>query len=311
MLKPELGLLLIFILLGASLLMLFNISPFRRDKRVAFTQNIIKTKREGITKKRLRWSERRLIRLETLLSRMSSSLPKFYGMMAMSFLIGGVIGMMLFDDLLLSIITGITFLPLPYFYVILRAQTILRRETESLENVMAIVTNAYMGCDDIVRSVEIYNREKNRYVDEAYRKTTPFDEFVSEILMINPNVERGLLVLSAKIDNRYFSEWVKMLVLCHHDRRLKFALYPVIKAMNDAKSMQLESDTQMLQVWREYFLTVALMFGIIPIMRFSNGEWFAILTQTFIGKALIILMLLMALATSFFVMKITKPVNTL
>jgi len=311
MLKPELGLLLIFTLLLTGLLLFFRVSPFQRRKKVAFTQNIIQSKREGITKKRLRRGEQLLIRLESLLKRANGSWTQFYGMMALSFLLGGLVGMMLFDDLILSVITGITFLPLPIFYLTLKVQSAISRETESLENVMAIVTNAYMGCDDIVRSMELYIREKNRFVAEEYRRPTPFDEFVSEILMINPNVERGLLVLSAKIDNRYFSEWVKMLVLCHHDRRLKFALYPVIKAMNDAKSMQLESDTQMLQVWREYFLTVALMFGIIPIMRFSNEQWFAILTETPIGKALIILMLVTALGTSFFVMKITKPINTI
>lgn len=309
--RPEPWLLLIFTLLFLGLMLFFNIRPFKREKRVAFTQNIVQTKREGITKRRLKKGEQILIKLETLLKQIGSNMNRFYLMMTASFLLGGIVGSLLFDDLLLALITGITFLPLPYFYITLKVQSTLRRETESLENTMAIITNAYTGCDDIVRSVEVYIKEKNRYVDEMYRKPTAFDEFVSEILMINPNVERGLLVLSAKIDNRYFSEWAKMLVLCHHDRRLKFALFPVIKAMNDAKSMQLESDTQMLQVWREYFLTVALMFGIIPIMRFSNGAWFSILTETPIGKGLIILMLVMALITSFFVMKITKPINTI
>ena len=289
----------------------FKASPFRREKTVDFTQNIAKVRREGITKKRLRKGEHLRIRLNSILNQIDSSLEDFYSMIIGAFLLGGALGIMIFDDLLLAVMTGITFLPLPYFYVTLKIQSISRQQTESLENAMSIITNAYMGCDDIVRAVELYIREKNRFVHEDYQKSTAFDEFVSEILMINPNVERGLLGMSAKIGNRYFSEWVKMLVLCHHDRRLKFALYPVIKAMNDAKSMQLESDTQMLQVWREYFLTVALMFGIIPIMRFSNEAWFGILTETAIGKLLISLMLIMALATSFFVMKITKPITAI
>jgi len=141
------------------------------------------------------------------------------------------------------------------------------------------------------------------------RKPTPFDEFVSEIKLINPNIEHGLYRLSAKINNRYFSEWVKMLILCNRDRRLKFALFPIIKSMNDAKSMQIESDSMMTRVWRDYLMTVGMMFSIIPLMRFSNAEWFAILTETPIGKALILGMLFTAIATAFYVMKITKPVN--
>jgi hypothetical protein len=100
-----------------------------------------------------------------------------------------------------------------------------------------------------------------------------------------------------------------MLILCYHDRQLKFALFPIIKAMNDAKSMQIESDGMMVRVWRDYLMTVGLMFSVIPMMRFSNAEWFSILTQTTIGKLLIVIMLLTALATAFYVMKITKPVN--
>lgn len=115
--------------------------------------------------------------------------------------------------------------------------------------------------------------------------------------------------LEAKIKNRYFSEWVKTLILCYNDRRLKFALFPVIKAMNDAKSMQIESDGMMVKVWRDYLMTAGLMFAVIPMMRFSNAEWFFILTGTTIGKLLIVLMLLVALGTAFFVMKVTKPSN--
>jgi len=141
------------------------------------------------------------------------------------------------------------------------------------------------------------------------RKPTPFDEFVSEIKLINPNIEHGLYRLSAKISNRYFAEWVKMLILCNRDRRLKFALFPIIKSMNDAKAIQIESDSMMTRVWRDYLMTVGMMFSIIPLMRFSNAEWFAILTETPIGKALILGMLITAIATAFYVMKITKPVN--
>jgi len=56
-------------------------------------------------------------------------------------------------------------------------------------------------------------------------------------------------------------------------------------------------------------MTVGMMFSIIPLMRFSNAEWFAILTGTTLGKLLIVVMLVTALATSFFVMKMTRPAN--
>jgi hypothetical protein len=222
---------------------------------------------------------------------------------------GFTAGMLLFGSTELAAIMAVCTLPAPYFYLTVKSSAAAREEIEGLENTMSIITNAYAGNDDIIKAVETYVEEKNRYIPVHLRTPTPFDEFVSEIRLINPNVEHGLYRLSAKINNRYFAEWVKTLILCHHDRRLKFALFPIIKAMNDAKSMQIESDSMMVRVWRDYLMTAGLMFSVIPMMRFANAEWFFILTKTPIGKLLIILMLLAALGTAFYVMKATKPAN--
>jgi hypothetical protein len=56
-------------------------------------------------------------------------------------------------------------------------------------------------------------------------------------------------------------------------------------------------------------MTVGLMISIIPMMKFANAEWFYLLTQTMVGRLLIVLMLLTALATAFYVMKATLPNN--
>jgi tight adherence protein B len=45
------------------------------------------------------------------------------------------------------------------------------------------------------------------------------------------------------------------------------------------------------------------------MMKFANAEWFFLLTQTTIGRLLIIHMMVIALATAFYVMKATKPEN--
>lgn len=230
-------------------------------------------------------------------------------MVLMSAAGGFVVGTLMFSSVELAAVMALCVLPAPYFYLTVKSATAAREEIEGLENTMSIITNAYAGNDDIIKAVETYVEEKNRYIPVHLRAPTPFDEFVSEIRLINPNVEHGLYRLSAKIKNRYFNEWVKTLILCHHDRRLKFALFPIIKAMNDAKSMQIESDGMMVRVWRDYLMTAGLMFSVIPMMRFSNAEWFVILTKTAIGKILIILMLLTAIATAFYVMKATKPSN--
>jgi hypothetical protein len=299
----QISLILAFALISLSLFLLLGLNPFAAE------QNQLKKRRLHLTGAKLKITERIAIRFQTLFRQTGCTQKKYLAMTGAAAAGGFLAGLMLFNSAELAAVVSVCLTPAPFFYLIVKSATAAREEIEGLENTMSIITNAYAGCDDIIKAVETYVEEKNRYIPDHLRNTTPFDEFVSEIRLINPNVEHGLYRLSAKIKNRYFAEWVKMLILCYHDRRLKFALFPIIKAMNDAKSMQIESDGMMVRVWRDYLLTAGLMFSVIPMMRFSNAEWFSILTQTTIGKLLIVIMLLTALATAFYVMKITKPVN--
>lgn len=293
----------VFALISLALFLLFKLNPF------AVEQNPLKKRRLILTGTNLKITEQIAIHFSTLF-RQTRCIPKKFLAMVLASAAGGfTAGMLLFGSAGLAAVMAVSMLPAPYFYLTVKSSAAAREEIEGLENTMSIITNAYAGCDDIIKAVEAYVEEKNRYVPVHLKVPTPFDEFITEIRLVNPNVEHGLYRLSAKIKNRYFNEWIKTLSLCHRDRRLKFALFPIIKAMNDAKSMQVESDGMMVRVWRDYLMTAGLMLSIIPMMRFANAEWFYLLTQTPIGRLLIILMMVTALATAFYVMKTTKPSN--
>lgn len=299
----HLTLITVFVLISLSLFLLLGLNPFAAE------QNPLKKRRLILTGTKLKTTERIAIHFATLFRQTRCTRKKFLVMVLVSAAGGFVAGILLFGSAGLAAFMSACVTPAPYFYLTVKSSAAAREEIEGLENTMSVITNAYAACDDIIKAVETYVEEKNRYVPAHLRVPTPFDEFITEIRLVNPNVEHGLYRLSAKIKNRYFNKWVKTLILCHHDRRLKFALFPIIRAMNDAKSMQIESDGMMVRVWRDYLMTAGLMFSVIPMMRFSNAEWFYILTQTAVGKLLIILMLLIALATAFYVMRATKPSN--
>lgn len=293
----------VFLLTSLALLLLFRLNPF------AFVENPLERRRLILAGTTLNITERIALHFATLFRQTRCSKKKFLILLIVSASGGFLAGLLLFTNAGLAAVMAACVLPAPYFYLTVKSSAAAREEIEGLENTMSIITNAYAGNDDIIKAVELYAAEKNRYIPDHLRTPTPFDEFVSEIRLINPNVEHGLYRLSAKVKNRYFSEWVKTLILCHQDRRLKFALFPIVKAMNDAKAMQTESDGMMVRVWRDYLLTAGLMFSIIPMMRFANKEWFFLLIHTAIGKLLIVLMMVIALATAFYVMKATKPSN--
>lgn len=293
----------VFLLISLALLLLFRLNPF------SIMENPLKKRRLILAGTKLKITERISLHFTTLFRQTRCSKRKFLVLLLLSAAGGFTAGLFLFSNGGLAAVMSACILPAPYFYLTVKSSAAAREEIEGLENTMSIITNAYAGNDDIIKAVELYVEEKNRYIPAHLRTPTPFDEFVSEIRLINPNVEHGLYRLSAKIKNRYFSEWVKTLILCHQDRRLKFALFPIVKSMNDAKAMQTESDGMMVRVWRDYLLTAGLMFSIIPMMHAANKEWYFLLTHTAIGKLLIILMMGIALATAFYVMRATKPSN--
>ena len=128
------------------------------------------------------------------------------------------------------------------------------------------------------------------------------------INLIDSNMKRALRKLELKIDNKYFSEWIDILVLSQEKSGdYRFILPAVVGSMNDAKKLQIEADTVMMAVWRDYFTAIGLSFSIIPLLRWSNAAWFDILTTSFIGKILIVIMLILTLISAFITLKINKP----
>ena len=86
-----------------------------------------------------------------------------------------------------------------------------------------------------------------------------------------------------------------------------FILWDVIDGMNDEKKLQIEADKVMMNVWKEYFMSIILAFSFIPILCISNAEWFNILINTFVGRLLIVLMLLLTIISAFLTLRINKP----
>ena len=130
----------------------------------------------------------------------------------------------------------------------------------------------------------------------------------SDVTLIDSNIKRALMKLEVKINNKYFSEWIDILVLAQEKSGdYRFILPAVVQSMNDAKRLQIEADTVMMAVWRDYFTSVILSFSIIPLLKWSNATWFDILVASAIGKLLIILMLIMTVISAFITLKVNKP----
>jgi len=302
-------------LFAAGLCTTFNVVFFaagKKNKNVSFSQTAAKAKRMRINAETtLTRYEKFVIRVESLLKKMDKGKSYLYRIAATCFIACTVTGYICFQGIFLSLVTGLAFVPLTYLYLLFRTQEATREDLAQLQSTMAIITNAYMASNNIIKAVEVYISEKNKYADEKLRTVSVFEEFVSECIYINPNIERNLERLAVKLSNHYFDQWVRNLRLCLGNREMRFSLQPVVDAMMDEKVMQIESDAAMAKTWQTFISTVAVMFAVILVMRIAREEWYLILTNTAGGQIIILLMLASALISSIFVMRINKPVSTI
>lgn len=305
---------LIAILFTIGIILIFNmnIQPKAKIVSISFKKTEAKSKRVKINAEvTLNKFEKIILRLDLLLKKLGKTRNHLYLTMGVCFLVGCMVGYFCFAVPFLTLTTGFAFVPLTYLYLLFSTQEITREELAELQNTMSIITNAYLSNNNILKSVEMYIEERRRYQDGAFHKVTPFEEFVSDCLHISSNIDRNLALLAAKINNKYFDQWVKNLRLCMENKEMRFALQPVIDAMVDEKIMQIESDTQMKKTWTNYLLIVGVMFAVIPTFRMARKEWYLILTQTGMGQFIIFLMIISALISAVYVMKINKPIGTI
>lgn len=293
---------MVFMLLTLGGFFIFGIKLPKKKNIISISKATVKDKLKDVDEKfsRLSLNEKIYTGIKSTVEMSGFKMNTFWFAVALSIFGGIGLGKALFSDNLLAVATGIAVIPVPYIVFKVRARWYIRNCDEQLETSMNLITNSYLGCNDIITAV-------NENLDKL-DSPKPFAEFVTDVTLIDSNIKRALMKLEVKINNKYFSEWIDILVLAQEKSGdYRFILPAVVQSMNDAKRLQIEADTVMMSVWRDYFTSVILAFSIIPLLKWSNATWFDILVGSGIGKALIILMLIMTVISAFITLKVNKP----
>lgn len=295
-------LIMIFVLLIIGAFFIIGINPFRRKSYISLAKQVQEEKFRNVDERfdRLALKDRIITTIQNTVSMGGSNMKIFSAMIAVAMGSGIGIGKMLFTDTTLALVTGFAFIPIPYIFLKVKSRWYKRNQDELLENTLSIITDSYIVCNDIIKAT---NENLSKLDIQK-----PFAEFITDVTLIDSNIRRCLRRLEIKINNKYFSEWIDILILSQEKSGdMRFILSAVIDGMNDAKKLQIEADTVMMNVWKEYFMSIILAFSIIPILRFSNAEWFNILIDTFVGRLMVVLMLLLTIISAFLTLRINKP----
>jgi tight adherence protein B len=200
-------------------------------------------------------------------------------------------------------VLAVGFLFIPIWYIKLTAHTFKKDISAELETALSIITTSYLRNEDILTAVE----ESIFYLNPPVQ--TVFQEFVTRIHMVDPDIESGLRDLKTKIRNDTFQEWCDALQECQVDRSLKTILTPIVAKLSDMRLVNADLEYMVYEPRKEFITMVVLVVANIPLLYFLNKDWFETLTATTIGQ----LMLSISAASIFFsaarVVKLTKPIE--
>lgn len=218
------------------------------------------------------------------------------------FVVGGSIAILI-GNYFLAPVMAVGFLFLPFWYVQLTASHYKRNIASELETALSIVTTAYLRSEDVLSAVE----ENLAYLNPPVQSV--FRDFITQVKLVNPDVEAALRSLRTKIDNEIFREWCDAMCDCQHDRNLKTTLTPIVAKLSDTRTVNAELEFMLSEPRKEFIIMVLFVVGNIPLMYMLNRDWYNTLMFTPLGQIILAITAAVVFVSTAFVIKLTKPIE--
>lgn len=231
----------------------------------------------------------------------NSQMPKTaYYILTVVCAVGGYCaGKVIFSSFPIALAVGTFGLIAPLLFFSFRQTKAKTAQLERLASSMMILSNSYVVTEDFITSVRD-NLEILEYPE-------PFKDFLTYVTLMDSSVGNGLRRMETKVNNPYFSQWIDALVLAQEDRSLKYVTVTVVDSMHDVLSVQAESDAAMYAVWRDYLMTLIMIFSVPLIFKFTLADAYLTLTGSLVGQSMFILLLAAVIFSVFRALKINKP----
>ena len=231
----------------------------------------------------------------------NSQMPKTaYYILTVVCAVGGYCaGKVIFSSFPIALAVGTFGLIAPLLFFGFRQTKAKTAQLERLASSMMILSNSYVVTEDFITSV--------RDNLEILEHPEPFKDFLTYVTLMDSSVATGLRRMEAKVNNPYFSQWIDALVLAQDDRSLKYVTVTVVDSMHDVLSVQAESDAAMYAVWRDYLMTLIMIFSVPLIFKFTLADAYLTLTGSLVGQSMFILLLAAVIFSVFRALKINKP----
>ncbi|WP_283608477.1 type II secretion system F family protein [Faecalispora anaeroviscerum] len=218
------------------------------------------------------------------------------------FAIGASIAILMRNVFLVPVLAvGMMFLP--FWYIRMTSTHYKKSIAAELETALSIITTAYLRNEDILTAVE----ENLQNLNPPVRSV--FAGFVTQVRLINPDVDAALKTMKPKIENEVFQEWCDAVAACQYDRSLKTTLTPIVSKLSDMRIVNSELDYLVFEPRKEFIIMALLVVGNIPLIYFLNKSWYATLMHTVVGQIVLAICAAAIFISTAFVIKLTKPIE--
>jgi len=189
------------------------------------------------------------------------------------FAVGASLAILL-ENVFLVPVLAVGFMFLPFWYIRLTASHYKNSVAAELETALSIITTAYLRNEDILTAVE----ESIQYLNPPVYSV--FAGFLTQVKLIDPDVDAALHAMKPKIDNQVFHEWCDVIAACQYDRSLKTTLTPIVSKLSDMRIVNAELDYLVSEPRKEFIIMALMVVGNVPIMYFLNKSWYYTLMHT-------------------------------
>lgn len=222
---------------------------------------------------------------------------------SLAFLAAGASLAILIGNVFLVPVMAVGMMFIPFWYIRLTATYYKKNIAAELETALSIITTAYLRSEDILTAVE----ESIQYLNPPVQSV--FAGFLTQVKLINPDLDKALHAMKPKIDNEVFHEWCDAIAACQHDRSLKTTLTPIVSKLSDMRIVNAELEYLVFEPRKEFIIMALLVAGNVPIMYFLNKDWYHTLMHTAVGQIILAVCAAAIFVSAAFVIRLTKPIE--
>ncbi|NBK91679.1 hypothetical protein D5278_06750 [bacterium 1XD21-13] len=223
--------------------------------------------------------------------------------LSLAFFLAGGSFAILIGNFFLAPVMAAGFLFVPFWYVRLTESHYKKNVSAELETALSIITTAYLRNEELLTAVE----ENVHYLNPPVNNV--FQDFLTQVKLVNPDMEAALKVLKGRIENDVFKEWCDALSDCQLDRSLKTTLTPIVNKMSDMRIVNADLELFVTEPRKEFITMVLLVLGNIPLMYFLNQGWYETLMFSPIGQIILAVSAALIFICTARVIKLTKPLE--